>query len=84
MDGSNFPYKGGKTNFFEGGIRALAFIYSELLPEGVRGVPIIGTVHIADWWKTFCGLASGLHSSAECTDNQPGAHPLDRSVSKAT
>jgi len=76
MDGSNYPYKGGKTNFFEGGIRALAFVYSELLPPQVRGVPITGAVHVCDWWVTFCKLASG-GEGAECTDNQPAAHPLD-------
>ena len=76
MDGSNYPYKGGKTNFFEGGIRAVAFVYSELLPPQVRGVPITGPVHVCDWWVTFCKLASG-GEGAECTDNQPAAHPLD-------
>jgi hypothetical protein len=45
--GSNYPYKGGKTNFYEGGIRAAAFVYSELLPPAVRGVPITGPVHVS-------------------------------------
>ena len=46
--GSNYPYKGGKTNFYEGGIRAVAFVWSELLPAAVRGVPITALVHVRE------------------------------------
>ena len=54
----------------------MAFVYSQLLPQHVRGVPIEGPVHVCDWWKTFCGLASGGHHQ-DCTDDHAGVHPLD-------
>lgn len=54
----NWPLRGGKHTYWEGGIRGEAFIHSELLPEKVRGKSWDGLVHTSDWYTTFVtGLA---------------------------
>ena len=55
--GSNYPLKGCKGTFFEGGVRALAFANGGLLPDSMRGKTTNGFIHIADWYSTFCKLA---------------------------
>lgn len=54
---SNLPYRGGKLNFFEGGIRPPAFMTSPLLSRAVRGQTYKGISHIVDWYTTFVRLA---------------------------
>ena len=70
--GSNFPLKGSKATFFEGGIRALAFTSGGLLPEARRGKSTDGFIHIADWYTTFCNLAG-----VDPSDSGPGKFPVD-------
>eukprot|EP01051_Picozoa_sp_SAG22_P023339 SAG22_NODE_5980_length_922_cov_1.042527_1_plen_242_part_10 len=65
-DGSNYPWKGGKGNFFEGGVRGVAFVWSKLLPAAFVGTPVTGVVHVADWWRTFCRLAAGPSAAKDC------------------
>lgn len=59
LDGAhdNAPLRGGKLNFFEGGLRPAAFVASPLLPPGVSGTRYAGIVHETDWFATFIGLA---------------------------
>jgi len=57
---SNFPLRGGKLNFFEGGIRPAAFVSSPLLPAAVRGTWYNGTVHETDFFTTFLFLAGAV------------------------
>eukprot|EP00927_Polykrikos_kofoidii_P048039 TRINITY_DN42276_c0_g2_i1.p1 TRINITY_DN42276_c0_g2~~TRINITY_DN42276_c0_g2_i1.p1 ORF type:complete len:603 (-),score=82.77 TRINITY_DN42276_c0_g2_i1:106-1914(-) len=54
---SNFPLRGGKLNFFEGGVRPAVFMTSPLLPAAVRGTEYNGIVHEVDWHATFASLA---------------------------
>jgi hypothetical protein len=54
---SNFPLRGGKLNFFEGGIRPAAFVTSPLLPRAVRGTVRNAMGHETDWYATFSRLA---------------------------
>jgi arylsulfatase A-like enzyme len=54
---SNTPLRGGKLNFFEGGVRPAAFVSSPLLPQVVRGTWYNGSVHETDWAPTFLSLA---------------------------
>ena len=70
--GSNYPLKGCKGTYFEGGVRALAFANGGLLPDKMRGKTTEGFIHIADWYTTFCKLA-GVHPS----DSGPGKFPVD-------
>lgn len=60
--GSNYPLKGSKGTFFEGGVRALAFAGGGLIPDKMKGKSTNGFIHIADWYTTFCDLA-GVDSS---------------------
>ncbi len=71
-EGSNYPLKGSKFTFFEGGVRALAFASGGLVPESMRGKSTDGFIHIADWYTTFCNLA-GVDSS----DSGDGKFPVD-------
>lgn len=56
-EGSNYPLKGSKMTFFEGGVRALAFAGGGLIPDNMKGKSTDGFIHIADWYTTFCNLA---------------------------
>lgn len=54
---NNYPLRGGKYGFFEGGIRATAFVSGGYLPAAVRGTSTRELMHIADWYSTFSLLA---------------------------
>ena len=70
--GSNYPLKGSKGTFFEGGVRALAFASGGLVPENMRGKSTDGFIHIADWYTTFCKLAG-----VDPSDSGQGKFPVD-------
>lgn len=70
--GSNYPLKGSKGTFFEGGVRVLAFASGGLVPEIMRGQSTDGFIHIADWYPTFCNLAN-----VDPSDSGPGKFPVD-------
>ena len=70
--GSNYPLKGCKGTFFEGGVRALAFAGGGLVPESMRGKSTDGFIHIADWYPTFCKLAG-----VDPDDSGTGKFPVD-------
>ena len=70
--GSNYPLKGCKGTYFEGGVRALAFANGGLLPDKVRGTKTEGFIHIADWYPTFCKLAG-----VDPSDSGTGKFPVD-------
>lgn len=54
---NNYPLRGGKSAYFEGGIRTASFVHSPLLPPHSAGTVAHGVVSIADWYSTFCFLA---------------------------
>jgi len=68
---NNYPLRGGKTNFFQGGVRVSAFVAGGFLPTAVRGQHRTGYLHSCDWYPTVLGLAGG-----DPTDD----HPLVPSV----
>ena len=70
--GSNYPLKGCKSTFFEGGVRSLAFVNGGLLPNKVRGTKTETFIHVADWYTTFCNLAG-----VDPSDPGPGKFPVD-------
>ena len=70
--GSNYPLRGSKGSFYEGGVRALAFANGGLIPENMRGKATQGFIHLADWYTTFCKLAS-----VDSSDSGPGKFDVD-------
>ena len=48
----NYPLRGGKHDYWEGGVRGEAFVYSPLLPAKVQGTQWGGLSHASDWYLT--------------------------------
>jgi arylsulfatase B/arylsulfatase I/J len=46
ISGNSYPYRGNKGSYWNGGIKANAFIHSPLLSEDVRGTSYSGLMHI--------------------------------------
>lgn len=69
---SNFPLRGHKYSWFEGGVRVASFVVSPLLPGVVRGTVNSHLFSVTDWYPTFAVLA-GL----DPTDNCPGCVHID-------
>ena len=53
--GSNYPLKGGKASFYEGGVKSVAVVFSPLLNK--TGYINKNIHHIVDWLPTFEFLA---------------------------
>ncbi|XP_071482207.1 arylsulfatase B-like [Diadema antillarum] len=58
--GNNWPLRGGKRSLWEGGIRAVGFVSSPLLPKSARGTVHKNLFHVTDWFPTLVkGVAKG-------------------------
>ena len=65
--GSNFPLRGSKGSWWEGGFRVAAMVSGGFLPPAVRGSHISAMTHTADWLLTLCLIAGG--SSGFCSND---------------
>ena len=67
----NYPYRGWKTQIWEGGMRVAGFVSggSPLLPKAVRGTTNDNLFHVTDWWPTLTKLAG--------VSSPPPQAPLD-------
>ena len=53
----NYPFKGGKDNLWEGGVRGVGFVYSSLITNKPR--VSYDLIDVTDWLPTFYHLAGG-------------------------
>ena len=53
LPASNWPYRGSKGSYFEGGVHAVGFIHSPLLPKSTRGTISNTFMHVSDWYPTI-------------------------------
>lgn len=56
--GYNYPLRGEKNTLWEGGVKAVGFVHSALLPPSVVGKVYSGLVHVSDWFPTLLQLAA--------------------------
>ena len=56
--GSNYPLRGGKSSFLEGGMRGVSFVHSPLLQQ--TGYTNKHLHHVTDWYATFQNLAGDV------------------------
>ena len=70
--GSNYPSRGGKYSFFEGGIKVVGIVHHPKLLASRAGAIWDGLVSVADWYAVLCGLAG-----ADADDTGPGRVPID-------
>ncbi|XP_054721569.1 arylsulfatase B-like [Uloborus diversus] len=64
--GSNYPLRGSKENLWEGGVRGVAFVWSQFLRK-VKNVSE-ELMHITDWLPTLYSLAGGDPSALKDID----------------
>jgi hypothetical protein len=75
---NNYPLRGNKGHFFEGGVRLVSFVAGGILPPS-HPESVDGKIHVADWYATFASLA-GLPSAADrqaAKQNLPDVDGLD-------
>lgn len=64
--GSNWPLRGCKGTYWEGGIRGVGFVHSPLIRHRRRVSRAL--IHITDWYPTLVGLAGGNVSQHQGLD----------------
>ncbi|XP_033113738.1 arylsulfatase J-like [Anneissia japonica] len=58
--GNNWPLRGWKGSYWEGGMKAVGFASSPLLPSSVQGTITNELMHVSDWFPTLVeGIAKG-------------------------
>ncbi len=70
---NNWPRRGGKHGFYEGGVRTEAFVWGSdnVMAQAVRGTKYRGLMHLADWRATYAMGAAGLSRDQAMSDGGP-------------
>ena len=55
----DYPYRGWKTEIWDGGTRVAGFISSPLFPKELHGTVSNKLFHVTDWLPTIVALAGG-------------------------
>lgn len=55
---NNYPLRGGKYNYFEGGIKVPTFVSGGFLDKSLRGTYHNDIFHIADWYATLAHIVN--------------------------
>lgn len=58
--GNNWPLRGWKHSYWEGGLRGVGFIHSDLLPSRVKGTINKQLIHVSDWFPTLVHGVAGI------------------------
>ncbi|KAF6030381.1 ARSJ [Bugula neritina] len=61
---SNYPLKGSKGEFYQGGVRAVGLVSSPLIKASKRNRNVTSLMHITDWLPTLVNIA-GDNTSIE-------------------
>ena len=64
--GSNWPLRGWKDSYWDGGIRAVSFVHSPILTpdESGNGTVVLPLTSGIDWFPTLAGRLAGGQVSA--------------------
>ena len=68
--GINYPLRGGKYTFWQGGVRGIGVVGGGLLPDQLRGSSWRGAMHQADFYATIAALA-GIDDPSDGTGPLP-------------
>eukprot|EP00045_Choanoeca_perplexa_P014076 m.163633 g.163633 ORF g.163633 m.163633 type:complete len:539 (+) comp16556_c0_seq1:375-1991(+) len=66
----NYPLRGGKGSYFQGGVRGTSWVYSNRLHSSRQGTTNYELTHVTDWLPTLVQVAGGNASG-------PWPKPLD-------
>jgi len=66
--GNNYPLRGGKVTYWEGGVRGVSFIQGKGVPANLAGTKSNALLHATDWLPTLVTVSGG---------KQGGTLPLD-------